>query len=247
MLDAEGRKRCIECGELKDAKSSFWKHKNTKDGFFHRCAQCAAPRCGPNATIRNDDEDDVKYCPKCEQTLPKLMFDANRSDCSGRQGYCKECMYKDKENETERKCSVCKQVFPISYYHKCGSGHQSCCKPCNIRRGKESKFMNVYGMTLGQFDDLHEAQKGLCAICGKAETRTTNSKSKQIAKLCVDHCHKLGKVRALLCFNCNSGIGLLMHNPTLLRKAAVYIEEHEVRSQKPTHLMRDGVRVIFKQ
>lgn len=46
-------------------------------------------------------------------------------------------------------------------------------------------------------------------------------------KLCVDHDHETGKVRKLLCHNCNRALGLLRDDPALLRKSAEYIEQHK--------------------
>ncbi|MGV5033770.1 endonuclease VII domain-containing protein [Streptomyces sp. NRAIS4] len=56
------------------------------------------------------------------------------------------------------------------------------------------------------------SQRGLCAICLAASPAH------------VDHCHKTGRVRGVLCFNCNSAIGKLGDNPDAVRRAAAYLE-----------------------
>jgi hypothetical protein len=48
----------------------------------------------------------------------------------------------------------------------------------------------------------------------------------KIVKLAVDHCHDTGKVRRLLCHNCNRALGLFKDNSDILRKAADYVEEY---------------------
>lgn len=80
-----------------------------------------------------------------------------------------------------------------------------------------------YGITLAQYNAMVEAQNGLCAICGKPETRLHLGKLKRLA---TDHCHETKKVRALLCHQCNTGIGSFSDDPALLRAAADYLESH---------------------
>ena len=65
---------------------------------------------------------------------------------------------------------------------------------------------------------MHSDQDGRCAICGCVENNGRD--------FCVDHDHLTGKVRALLCDECNKGIGSLRDSATLLRQAAEYIECH---------------------
>ena len=56
-----------------------------------------------------------------------------------------------------------------------------------------------YGITPDFYQMVWEQQKGLCAVCGKPE------KSKK--RLAVDHCHKTGNIRGLLCMKCNTALG----------------------------------------
>jgi len=74
-----------------------------------------------------------------------------------------------------------------------------------------------YGITTQTYNNMLSLQKGCCAICGKESCSTGNN-------FCVDHCHKTGKIRGLLCRKCNVGIGQLLDSPSLLRKAAEYLE-----------------------
>lgn len=78
----------------------------------------------------------------------------------------------------------------------------------------------VYGISTGDYQHMLDEQEGKCAICGVSNT-----------ELHVDHDHDTGDVRALLCFSCNSGLGMFKDDPELLRKAAVYIIDNRVQSQ----------------
>lgn len=66
------------------------------------------------------------------------------------------------------------------------------------------------GYTLAELDAVYEAAKGYCAICGRKPER------KQLA---LDHCHETGKLRGLLCVQCNTGLGMFKDDAALLRQA----------------------------
>ena len=78
-----------------------------------------------------------------------------------------------------------------------------------------------YGITLAEYMDMHEAQGGLCAICGQPETTL---KKGQPAMLAVDHCHTSGKVRGLLCMSCNLGLGYFKDDEAVLENAIRYLK-----------------------
>lgn len=81
-------------------------------------------------------------------------------------------------------------------------------------RTRTSHFKRKYGITMEKYKELYDAQKGNCAIC---------ESHKEI--LCVDHNHKDGKVRGLLCQKCNKGIGLLNDDEKILSKAIEYLNK----------------------
>ena len=74
------------------------------------------------------------------------------------------------------------------------------------------------GWTEQMFAEALVAQAGVCAICGMLRGKKG---------LGADHCHVSGKPRALLCGPCNSVIGLMQDDPTLLEKAAAYLRQYQ--------------------
>jgi hypothetical protein len=72
---------------------------------------------------------------------------------------------------------------------------------------------------------MKQEQDNKCFLCGSEGFLM--DKNKHVEKLAVDHCHETGKVRKLLCHNCNRALGLFKDKPDLLRKAADYLEEHK--------------------
>lgn len=74
----------------------------------------------------------------------------------------------------------------------------------------------AYGIEMAEYDAMLAAQGGVCAIC-KGPHRGVGK------RLHVDHCHDTGKVRGLLCGNCNTFIGLAEHDPHRLRQAIAYL------------------------
>lgn len=92
-------------------------------------------------------------------------------------------------------------------------------KALRIRRNGNLK--RTYGITLEQYEQMLTDQGGNCAICLKPETGKTQYGVKSLA---VDHCHKTGKIRGLLCEKCNRAIGQLHDDVDVLRRAIDYIQ-----------------------
>jgi hypothetical protein len=72
----------------------------------------------------------------------------------------------------------------------------------------------AYGITSEQYDAMWRKQDGRCAICGEPE---------RARRLGVDHCHVTGRVRGLLCRNCNSGLGHFRDRPSFISSAIQYL------------------------
>lgn len=80
-----------------------------------------------------------------------------------------------------------------------------------------SKF-GKYGITEDDYNDMFVSQNGKCGICGKHQTEIK-------AALHIDHNHKTGRVRGLLCSSCNFGIGHLQDDIKILRCAILYLNK----------------------
>jgi hypothetical protein len=87
-------------------------------------------------------------------------------------------------------------------------------------RSNLARALTRLGLTREAYDAMLAAQNGACAICGAA------SGNDRGYRLHIDHDHETGKVRALLCHGCNTGIGGFSDNPELLRAAADYLDRH---------------------
>ena len=91
---------------------------------------------------------------------------------------------------------------------------------------KNSQLKRYYGIDLKTYNNLQTKQDNKCAICNKEET-AIDSRTGLVKYLSVDHCHKTGKIRGLLCVNCNQGLGKFKDCHKLLEKATTYLVTHE--------------------
>ncbi len=79
-----------------------------------------------------------------------------------------------------------------------------------------------FKITLEDYQSMERDQNGVCKICKQPETKLDH-RTKQPRALAVDHCHKTGKVRGLLCSDCNTAIGLLKDDVHLMQTAIDYV------------------------
>lgn len=84
------------------------------------------------------------------------------------------------------------------------------------RRNREMQLRRYYSLTPAEFQAMRDLQEGRCRSCGDLPGKKG---------LCVDHHHESGRVRGLVCNNCNLGLGHFKDSPERLRLAAAYLEE----------------------
>lgn len=117
----------------------------------------------------------------------------------------------------KKQCKSCKEIFqptaPCNHY---------CSKPCKERGHRDRYLLRNYAITIETFEAMLAEQGGVCAMCLK-EGFVMADHHKE--KLVVDHCHTNGKVRGLLCHNCNRALGLLQDDAATLLRAVEYLKK----------------------
>jgi Recombination endonuclease VII len=127
-----------------------------------------------------------------------------------------------------KRCPRCRTYKHFQEYTKNRSsrdGLGSYCKRCNrevVKKNRErhhgghrNYLLKLrYGIDADEAEKLLEAQGGKCAICGAEEAQH------------VDHDHLTGKVRGILCFNCNGALGRFEDDPAIMERAIEYLVAH---------------------
>ena len=123
-------------------------------------------------------------------------------------------------------CNVCGQIKDqtTGFYKQAStkSGYHPRCKECMKKASRISEYKRRYGITPDQYDHMMKDQQGLCLICNQPETLPLKGRVRRMA---VDHDHKTGEVRGLLCSDCNTGLGKFKDNPELLLSAIRYLQK----------------------
>jgi Recombination endonuclease VII len=152
-------------------------------------------------------EETMKFCPKCKTEKLESEFYKASSRKDGLEGICKIC-----HNTYARKGK--KQTDYMRNYFRNNPEKRHTLK-------RKAALKSNYDLTLEGYQLLLESQNYMCAICLSHET-----KSKRTKHFCVDHDHKTGKIRGLLCSSCNRAIGLLNDDEHVLSKALEYLRKN---------------------
>lgn len=113
-------------------------------------------------------------------------------------------------------CKKCSKIFTPKAPSEC-----YCSDACKDEATIDHYLTREYGVTYADYVRMYAEQKGRCKICGGEGFKV---KECHIIKLVLDHDHKTGKVRGLLCPSCNKALGLFKDNPEWLRNAQQYLK-----------------------
>ena len=136
----------------------------------------------------------MKKCSKCQIEKEVKFFNTRNSKTDKLQSYCKKCA---KEDRSKRYLLDRENAI------------------ANQRR---INIFNKYGITEKEYNTMLELQNGKCAICGSKEIKRKGAKYFNI-----DHCHSTGKVRGLLCHDCNIILGKLNDDIGMCKKIISYL------------------------
>jgi hypothetical protein len=134
--------------------------------------------------------------------------------------------------KTEHICPKCKLLKPAEAYYISVAAlgkRDSYCIECQKKRRvlrhhtaegqaheKNGSLQRRHGIDLEVYFAMLVSQSGLCAICSEPTSSPSG--------LSVDHDHRTGRIRGLLCSLCNMGIGNLRDDSVVLRRAVTYLE-----------------------
>jgi hypothetical protein len=95
--------------------------------------------------------------------------------------------------------------------------------PEAYRKIRQRDLLKHYDLTPEAHDAMLEGSYGQCGICEQRPEPRVRKDGVVVNSLCIDHCHKTGLVRGLLCHKCNSAIGYMNDDVALLQAAVEYL------------------------
>jgi len=154
-----------------------------------------------------------KLCPACKKTKSVDEFGPRKASKDGLTWGCREC----------------KKAYHRAYYLKHHDKYLAEGKARHHadRDGARDRHLKyTLGITGDDYKSLYEKQSGKCAICGVSKPLHGTPKNRALA---VDHDHKTGVIRALLCDPCNKGLGHFGDDVDLMKKATEYLISYNLK------------------
>jgi hypothetical protein len=181
----------------------------------------------------------MKRCKHCGETKPLDAFYADRAARDGRRPECKSCTsarrmaaYRANSQREIQRVLRWQQENRERYNAK-----QRAYKQSHRAEQREEHLRRTFNLTQADYERMLAEQGGACAICGR--------KPRPSKHLHVDHDHDTGRVRGLLCFSCNVGVGNFHHDMSRLARARDYLDDDAERANDLA-LVRERVRSLVR-
>lgn len=153
---------------------------------------------------------------------PKNLNSCAAEDCNKEvyaKGYCRQHWHRLKTYGRLNKIKgIIKGICIIEGCENKIKGHGFCVNHLALKRN--------YGIDPKEYYEKLKAQNYRCDICGEEETSVAWNTNNKVKKLAMDHDHKTGKIRGLLCVRCNTFLGRINENLDLLDKMKAYLIRH---------------------
>lgn len=146
---------------------------------------------------------ETRVCTKCRRTLSLDAYSLNRLSKTILRRRCDQCYSSPAARWTSLNPSKAKEA--AKRHRESG-------------KARAHRLRTRNGIDPLEYDRLFFQQQGKCAICG------TEKPGGNSPHFHIDHNHESGKIRGLLCTNCNRGIGYFSDNIRRMRRAIEYLE-----------------------
>ena len=168
-----------------------------------------------------------KLCKHCGSVRPLDDFYPDKKTKDGKSYYCKSCLRERARTwaKVNPERAKARHAAWVESNPDKAKAHQS--KSYASGKWRDGWYRRAYGISEELYLKTLERQKGKCAICGTTEPGGRG-------RFHVDHDHKSGAVRKLLCKSCNYGLGNFKDRPDILRLAADYLDgfSQEIEKKK---------------
>lgn len=180
----------------------------------------------------------MRSCSKCKRELPatpEYFYSDDRPNQRKDRlhSWCKECINESNHAAHKRRMVEDPEGFRASktnyrnshpeQYLETGKRYREKLNKRDPHKTWKNTLRFKYNMSAEDYSQILREQGGKCCICGRTEPSPRTSQR----YFCVDHNHKTSEIRGLLCYWCNTGLGLFQDSPNILHKAAEYIERQE--------------------
>lgn len=235
-------KKCKVCREIRPL-TDFTKRSIRKDGHIGTCKYCFSIkyRGKPYKNIKAPENSpyfgckpEHKKCSNCKEEVHINDYYINNNTPDKLHAWCKNCAslrgggkpYRGKrgsyptksiEKDGQKLCTKCDDFKLIDNFRPYGHGkskfRRSVCDECETYK----RYKDFYGLDKEDFLIMLNKCDSKCNICKeKIEGKALH----------IDHDHKTGKVRGILCKNCNNGLGMFCDNTSLLKEAVIYLKSN---------------------
>ncbi len=198
-------KTCTKCGVEKPI-TDFVKDIRLSSGIRARCKTCSNTTARRSQQLRVEKFGYVKVsskvCSTCKASFPATEFNKKPGTPDGLQPMCKGC--KKVWNREQRLKKLVE----------------------NPGREIDAHLRKTYKISFEDYLEMERRQDSKCAVCGTTDSGTYRGLNNTKSRFCIDHDHVTGKIRGLLCLNCNTGIGRLGDNLEGVEAAAAYLRKN---------------------
>ena len=226
--------KCKKHGIITDKEAYRHKDPRYKEGYKLRCLKCyhankirnfrgnTSTHCKIHGDLNEEnaykcvENGKVRFrCRPCSSVVRKAQYANNRD-----QAILDAAKWKRENRKRVNELAAQDRINNPEKYEKWRKDYYE----RNAKTINKRSICRYHGLEIKTYEQMFENQNNQCAICGKEETRKSKGK---LMRLCIDHNHETGKIRALLCHDCNSGLGKFYDSPDLLTKAAIYLMDHQ--------------------